>query len=79
MYYIVHLEVMVILENIFDRFFVMDVDIVVFVFVLFEHQLMIFLDQVIHFQLIFDLIQQLIIQLHEQQKVKLHQEEILII
>jgi len=69
----------VILENIFDRFFVMDVDIVVFVFVLFQHQLMIFLDQVIHFQLIFDLIQQLIIQLHEQQKVKLHQEEIPII
>jgi hypothetical protein len=69
----------VILENIFDRFFVMDVDIVVFVFVLFEHQLMIFLDQVIHFQLIFDLIQQLIIQLHEQQKVMLHQEGIPII
>ncbi len=68
-----------ILENIFDRFFVMDVDIVVFVFVLFEHQLMIFLDQVIHFQLIFDLIQQLIIQLHEQQKVMLHQEGIPII
>ena len=55
----------------------MNVDIVVVV--VFQHQLKKFLDQVIHFQLIFDLIQQLIIQLHEQQKVMLHQEEIPII
>jgi hypothetical protein len=75
MYYIVPGAVREMLVNVFDWSVVLDDDIVV----VFPHQLMLFHDQVIHFRLIFDLIQLLIILLHEQRRIMLHPEEILII